>query len=101
MGMGNRIEFTEESSDGELPERPPGNSMLHPFWLMRILSKSMIHGGYMTPDIWLSPTTWNLTGSKGNLAVSTKLSSNQSLISLLAKLNEVNMEDQDSVTRVS
>ncbi|PRP74344.1 hypothetical protein PROFUN_16108, partial [Planoprotostelium fungivorum] len=94
-----RPEFTEESSSGDMPDKPPSNAALQPFWLMKIFSKTISQGGYLTPDIWLSPTTWVQSGSKKSMGLSSKQSCTDNLLQYVQKLSEIKTEDSDTITR--
>jgi len=94
-----RLDFTEESYIGDMPEKPPTNPALQPFWLMRVFSKTISQGGYLTPDIWLSPTTWVQSGSKANLAMSTKQTSYETLLQWSLKFNEMKTEDTEAISK--
>ncbi len=41
-----------------LPPPPPASIVFKPFWLMRVLSKTISTGGYLTPKIYVPKAVW-------------------------------------------
>jgi len=81
------IEFGEEPPTGSLPEAHPTLDILKPFWLMRVWSKTITYGGYVTPKLYIPKVLWYQSGCKF-AALQTKLSSCEALVESLAKLKE-------------
>lgn len=45
-------------------EAPPTGIILHSFWQMRIISTTIRHGGFLTPQIYIPKDVWTQTGAK-------------------------------------
>eukprot|EP01132_Coremiostelium_polycephalum_P004922 gene4922-6136_t len=85
------IVFVEESplgnGNGLLLDPIPAFPSYKPFWLMRVLSKTITTGAYLTPRLYIPKSVWNQTGCKF-LAVQTKINSLAALLECLSKLKE-------------
>jgi len=81
-----------------LPDPPPSNAHLRPYWLMRILAQTIQNGGHLTPKVYVPRSVWFQTNTKF-LALTTKLESCETLNDMLLKLKEISIDDTEAVTR--
>ncbi|CAG8692276.1 5739_t:CDS:2, partial [Acaulospora morrowiae] len=79
-------------SNPALPEPPPSDVHLRPFWLMRLLERTMTTGGYLTPKLYIPCNLWQ-QGHKKLTAIDTKTSSCDVVLSCLIKLSRTSVDD--------
>jgi hypothetical protein len=90
----NRISFQEEHPTGSLPEPPPACTMYRPYWLMRILLKTIQAGGYLTPQIYIPKSLWFQSGIKFS-EINTKIVSCSAINESLIKLKILNINNEN------
>ncbi|EGC40127.1 hypothetical protein DICPUDRAFT_85811 [Dictyostelium purpureum] len=77
-----------------------------PFWLMRVLSKTIKSGAYLTPRLYIPKSIWQQTGCKFT-AVETKIKSLEVLLDCLQNLKKLHADnsplpfDKNSIEAVS
>jgi len=89
------IVFQEESPSitAELSLDPiPAFPSYKPFWLMRVLSKTIKSGSYLTPRLYIPKTIWQQTGCKFT-AVDQKIKSLEELLESLQNLKKYSTEN--------
>ena len=64
-------------------EKCPLSSPLQPYWQLRILRNTMVNGGYITPEIFVSKSVWYQSGMKLH-GISFQVSAFQQLNSLIS-----------------
>jgi len=94
----NFADFKEESPIGPIPERPPSSPLFRPFWLMRIIRKTIQSGGYLTPTIYVPKNVWYQPGAKFS-AINTKIASCETINETILKLKEFWMEDSEVIAK--
>jgi hypothetical protein len=92
------IDFPHMSSNG-LPEPPPNDLRLKPFWLMRLLERTMTTGGYLTSKLFIPQHLW-LQGHVKLTAIDTKISSCEVVSGCLEKLEKTSFSDLDKLAKV-
>jgi len=90
-------DYKKEFVSEPLPEAPPSNPHLRPYWLMRILAQTIQNGAHLTPKVFVPRSVWFQTNTKF-LALTTKLETCETLNDLLLKLKEIPLDDTDTVT---
>ncbi|EXX70740.1 hypothetical protein RhiirA5_458830 [Rhizophagus irregularis] len=86
------------SSNNGLPEPPPSDIRLKPFWLMRLLERTMTTGGYLTPKLFIPQYLW-LQGHVKLTAIDTKMSSCEVVSNCLEKLEKISFSDLDKLSK--
>ncbi|KYQ90058.1 hypothetical protein DLAC_11736 [Tieghemostelium lacteum] len=66
-----------------------------PFWLMRVLSKTIKSGAYLTNRLYIPKTVWQQTGCKF-LAIQTKINSLEVLLECLQSLKKYSVDSSSS-----
>jgi hypothetical protein len=94
------IDFPHMSSNGlPLPESPPNDPYLKPFWLMNLLERTMTTGGYLTPKLFIPRHLW-LQGNVKLTSVDAKISSCEVVSTCLEKLAKTSYKDMDKLAKV-
>jgi hypothetical protein len=57
------VEFRPISLPEEGPFVMPAAAVLRPFWMMRVLSRSMQEGAFVTPDLFVPKEVWHQDGA--------------------------------------
>jgi hypothetical protein len=60
-------------------ELPPASILRRPYWLMRVLRRIILTGGYLTPKIYVPQIVWNQCGVKFS-GLSTKTTAFEQII---------------------
>ncbi|CAG8524805.1 625_t:CDS:2 [Acaulospora colombiana] len=81
-----------------LPEPPPKDIHLRPFWLMRLLERTMTTGGYLTPKLYIPCNLW-LQGHAKLTAIDTKISSCDVVLNCLIRLSKTSIDDIANLSR--
>ncbi|GBC09423.1 hypothetical protein RclHR1_08850006 [Rhizophagus clarus] len=92
------IGFSHMSSNNGLPEPPPSDLRLKPFWLMKLLERTMTTGGYLTPKLFIPQYLW-LQGHVKLTAIDTKISSCEVVSNCLEKLEKISFNDMDKLSK--
>eukprot|EP01137_Pigoraptor_chileana_P031322 Opistho-2@18995 len=88
------LDFAFESiPKGTAPDQPPTNVHRKPYWLMRVLLRTMVTGGYMTPKIYVPRQVWFQTGVKLS-SVSAKFMCCDTVLLYLLKLEKENIREK-------
>ncbi|EGG24529.1 microtubule interacting and transport domain-containing protein [Cavenderia fasciculata] len=82
------IVFVEETPSGLQSDPIPAFASYKPFWLMRVLSKTITGGAYLTPRLYIPKSVWQQTGCK-LVAVQTKIQSLAEVSELISKLRSI------------
>jgi hypothetical protein len=93
------IGLSHMSSNNGLPEPPPSDIRLKPFWLMKLLERTMTTGGYLTPKLFIPQYLW-LQGHVKLTAIDTKMSSCEVVSNCLEKLEKISFNDLDKLSKV-
>lgn len=80
---------------GSSPDPPPASPFHRPYWLMRVLYKTMTTGGYLTPKLYVPRQIWFQTGIKLT-GVSSKFMSCDTALIYLLKMEKENVKDRGS-----
>ncbi|GAM22577.1 hypothetical protein SAMD00019534_057520 [Acytostelium subglobosum LB1] len=88
------IVFVEEIPSGLSADTVPAFASYKPFWLMRVLSKTITTGAYLTPKLYIPKAVWQQTGCK-ILAITAKIQSLVELQEYLAKLKTLSTKESD------
>ncbi|ORY40307.1 hypothetical protein LY90DRAFT_418999 [Neocallimastix californiae] len=72
---------------------------MRPFWLMRLLSRSMYEGGYLTPRLYVPRQLWYQRGVK-YVAIDTKYQACINLVQHLQKIRNTKVENCSEVYEV-
>lgn len=80
------------------PDPPPSDAMLRPFWLMRLLERTMVSGGYLTRRLYVPKQMWYQHNVKLH-AIEAKLSACDALVAGLSRLRDVKEGDMVSLQR--
>mmetsp|Transcript_23943 Transcript_23943/g.33574 ORF Transcript_23943/g.33574 Transcript_23943/m.33574 type:complete len:450 (+) Transcript_23943:113-1462(+) len=91
-------DFIEEQINSSIPEGPPANPQLRPFWLMRIFLRTIQMGGYLTPSIFVPKSVWYQVGARF-ASLESKITNTENVVESLLKLKEISLEDQEAVSR--
>ncbi|KAG9303823.1 hypothetical protein G9A89_018720 [Geosiphon pyriformis] len=91
------ITFDHPSEKG-IPDPPPIDVHLRPFWLMRILERTMTTGGYLTKKLFVPNNMWVQANVK-LASVEAKLSSCEIIYNCLLKLEKITMDDLDGLVK--
>ncbi|EFA77645.1 microtubule interacting and transport domain-containing protein [Heterostelium album PN500] len=86
------IVFVEETLSGVPTDPVPAFASYKPFWLMRVLSKTITTGAYLTPKLYIPKSVWQQTGCK-MLAITIKIQSLMELQESLSKLKVYARDD--------
>jgi len=89
-------EFIFENAVGSLPESPPANLNFKPYWLMRILAKTIQSGGYLTPKIYITTSVWFQDGMKF-AALNSKLENLSALNDQLLRIKDFSPDDPEGI----
>jgi len=89
----------EKPHDVPEPEMLPQKIILRPFWLMRLLSRSMFEGGYLTPRVYVPKQLWYQKGVK-YVAIETKYQACINLLQHLQKIKNTNVENPSEIYEV-
>jgi len=89
----------EKPHDVPEPEMLPQKIILRPFWLMRLLSRSMYEGGYLTPRVYVPKQLWYQKGVK-YVAIETKYQACINLLQHLQKIKDTNVENPSEIYEV-
>jgi len=81
------------------PEMLPSKMIMRPFWLMRLLSRSMYEGGYLTPRLYVPRQLWYQRGVK-YVAIDTKYQACINLVQHLQKIRNTKVENCSEVYEV-
>ncbi|CAG8520649.1 5887_t:CDS:2, partial [Ambispora leptoticha] len=81
-----------------LPEPPPTDVHLRPFWLMRTLERTMTTGGYLTKKLFVPNNMWVQANVK-LASVETKVSSCELIHNCLVRLEKTTIDDLDSLVK--
>ena len=84
---------------GRIPDAPPGISR-RPFWLMKVLLKTIESGGFITPKLYMSRAMWFQPDAKYN-AVKEKVTGLEMLLEAMIQLLSVDRNDAAGVKLVS
>ncbi|KAJ3093185.1 hypothetical protein HK102_003593 [Quaeritorhiza haematococci] len=81
-------------------EPPPSQSQpeYRSFWLMRLLAKTMVTGGFLTPRLHVPPQLWRQSGAKFS-AVDAKCSSCEVLLVYVNKLRQLEVQETAALMR--
>ncbi|CAJ0918429.1 5032_t:CDS:2 [Entrophospora sp. SA101] len=91
-------EETSNMVEYGLPELPPNDIHLKPFWLMRLLERTMTTGGYLTPKLYIPRHLWLQGHAKLN-ALETKISSCDVVLNCLLRLTKSSINDMDALAK--
>nr|CAG8469207.1 7892_t:CDS:2 [Entrophospora candida] len=91
-------EETSNMVEYGLPESPPNDIHLKPFWLMRLLERTMTTGGYLTPKLYIPRHLWLQGHAKLN-ALETKISSCDVVLNCLLRLTKSSINDMDTLAK--
>ncbi|XP_004343103.1 hypothetical protein CAOG_07244 [Capsaspora owczarzaki ATCC 30864] len=80
---------------GSSPDPPPPSPFHRPYWLMRVLLRTMTTGGYLTPKLYVPRQVWFQTGLKLT-SVSSKFMSCDTALIYLLKMDKENVKDRGS-----
>ncbi|CAG8444760.1 16863_t:CDS:2 [Funneliformis mosseae] len=86
------------SSNNRLFEPSPNDLHLNPFWLMKLLERTMTTGGYLTPKLFIPRNLW-LQGHVKLAAIDTKISSCEVVSTCLMKLTKTTFNDMDNLAK--
>jgi len=86
------IEFEEEDIGEEAPEAPPQSASHRPYWMMRILAKTMTSGGFITSSLYVPHNLWYQSGIKFT-GIQLKYVSCETILDLLLKLKDEDTND--------
>jgi len=89
----------EQPHDVQMPEAIPKKLILRPFWLMRLLSRSMSDGGYLTPRMYVPKQLWYQKGVK-YVAIETKYQACINLYQHLQKIENANIENLSELSDI-
>ncbi|ORX41690.1 hypothetical protein BCR36DRAFT_587803 [Piromyces finnis] len=89
----------EKPHDVPKPEMLPQKIILRPFWLMRLLSRSMYEGGYLTPRVYVPKQLWYQKGVK-YVAIEAKYQACINLLQHLQKIKDTSLENPSEVYEV-
>ncbi|CAG8448845.1 19017_t:CDS:2 [Gigaspora rosea] len=82
-----------------ISEFPPNDVHLKPFWLMRLLERTMTTGGYLTPKLYIPRNLW-LQGHAKLASIDAKISSCDVVLNCLLKLSKTSVDDMDVLMKV-
>ncbi|CAG8611927.1 12720_t:CDS:2 [Gigaspora margarita] len=82
-----------------MSELPPNDVHLKPFWLMRLLERTMTTGGYLTPKLYIPRNLW-LQGHAKLASIDAKISSCDVVLNCLLKLSKTSVDDMDVLMKV-
>ncbi|CAG8481186.1 4234_t:CDS:2 [Ambispora gerdemannii] len=97
----NQMSFDEvlgQPNKTGLPEPPPTDVHMRPFWLMRILERTMTTGGYLTKKLFVPNNMWVQANVK-LASVEAKLSSCDVIYNCLLRLEKTTIDDLDSLVK--
>lgn len=83
-----------------MPETPPGDLRLRPFWLMKLLAQTMTRGGFMTAKLYIPPNVWFQQGAKFT-AIDTKFTNCETILIWLQKLQDDSLNDANKTAKVT
>jgi len=92
------IEFEEEEIIEEAPEVPPQSVYHRPYWMMRILAKTMSSGGFLTSSLYVPHTLWYQSGIKFT-AIQVKYAGCETTLDSLLKLKDGDINDSQSLSK--
>jgi hypothetical protein len=79
-----------------MPEAPPASVHLRPFWFMRILSKSIQSGGYITPKLYVPKAVWFQAGAKLS-SIQTKTASWETINDCILRFKDLKEDEAHKV----
>ncbi|CAG8496595.1 10006_t:CDS:2 [Scutellospora calospora] len=82
-----------------ISELPPNDVHLKPFWLMRLLERTMTTGGYLTQKLYIPRNLW-LQGHAKLTAIDAKVSSCDVVLNCLVRLSKTSVDDMDVLVKV-
>jgi len=82
----------EQPHNAQKPEKIPNKLILRPFWIMRLLYRSMFEGGYLTPRLYVPKQLWYQKGVK-YVAIETKYQACVNLVQHLEKIYNANIDN--------
>ncbi|CAG8547602.1 3710_t:CDS:2, partial [Funneliformis caledonium] len=91
-------DYPHMSSNNRLFEPSPNDLHLNPFWLMKLLERTMTTGGYLTPKLFIPRNLW-LQGHVKLAAIDTKISSCEVVSTCLMKLTKTTFNDMDNLAK--
>jgi len=94
-----QIQFVEDAVPEVDIEPQPPTSLHKPYWLMRILLKSMTSGGYVTPTLYVPRVVWYQRNVRCQ-AYSLKMNACSSILHGLARLRKCNVTNTNQLTTV-
>jgi len=84
----------KESTNAPLPDIPPADITFRPFWVMKVMAKTVQSGGFLTPKIYVPKSVWFQDGMKF-LALRTKIESCAAINESLLKMKEIPIDDPE------
>ncbi|CAG8455350.1 10093_t:CDS:2 [Paraglomus occultum] len=80
------------------PDLPPDDVHMRPFWLMRLLGRTMASGGYLTEKLYVPSSVWGQATVKLS-AIEAKVSSCDIIYNCLLRLEKIPVHDMDGLVK--